>query len=198
VRCARWASTSHSRSPSPPRDDANVHLCHDCDQRTSFRHRSRGRGPATLRAGKDAGKIGVSVRLTFRPTATSVRDMAPVRVRGCSGPTLEGVSVWLADASRRRNGPRKATLGRPITVRLRGKSCLPGGSDISRKERRAVVAKSREPLSRRMWGRRPGRPDGCRERRALSITVELRRGAFAWTSSSRDGTPESVTVSAST
>lgn len=118
------------------------------------------------------------VRLTFGPTGTSVRDMAPVRVRGCTGPTPARVSVWLADASRRRNGPRKATLGRPITVRLRGKSCLPGGSDAHRQKRRAVVAKSCEPLSRRMWGRRPGRPDGCRERRALSITVEVRRGAL--------------------
>src|SRR5690606_37772520 len=63
--------------------------------------------------------------------------MAPVRVRGCAEP---GLPAPLADASRRRNGPRKATFRRLITVRLRGKSCLPGGPDVPRQERRAVVA----------------------------------------------------------
>lgn len=35
-----------------------------------------------------------------------------------------------ADARRRRNGPRKATFRRPITVRLRGKSCPAEGPDV--------------------------------------------------------------------
>ena len=75
-------------------------------------------------------------------------------------------SPWQADASRRRNGPRKATLRRPITVRLRSKSCPDGGPDAVRPGRRGVVAlERREPLSRRMWGRRPGRPGGCRTAR---------------------------------
>src|SRR5690348_17403064 len=39
---------------------------------------------------------------------------------------------WQADASRRRNGPRKATSRRPITVRLRSKSCPAGGPDVHR------------------------------------------------------------------
>src|SRR5215469_18185123 len=91
--------------------------------------------------------------------------MALVRVRGCAGlvpPGAEG-SIQQADASRRQNGPRKATSRRPITVRLRGKSCLAGGHKASPdNERRAVVAmEGREPLSRRMWGRRPGRPGEC-------------------------------------
>src|SRR5215472_1373545 len=58
--------------------------------------------------------------------------MALARVRGCAGlgsPVAEGPS-WQADASRRRNGPRKATSRRPITVRLRGKSCPDGGHRV--------------------------------------------------------------------
>jgi hypothetical protein len=47
-----------------------------------------------------------------------------------------------ADASRRRSGPRKATSRRPITVRLRGKSCPAGGPDGLRNGRRGVVAGS--------------------------------------------------------
>src|SRR5580704_9915213 len=68
--------------------------------------------------------------------------MAPARVRGCT--TLAsppaGSPVWQADASRRRNGPRKATYRRLITVRLRSKSCPAGRPDVSRTGRRAVVA----------------------------------------------------------
>jgi hypothetical protein len=52
----------------------------------------------------------------------------------CPGPWLQ------ADASRRRNGPRKATFRRPITVRLRSKSCPAGGPDGHRSGRRGVVA----------------------------------------------------------
>src|ERR1700722_14585262 len=57
--------------------------------------------------------------------------MALARVRGCAGQALRaalaaGGSPWQADASRRRNGPRKATCRRPITVRLRSKSCPAG------------------------------------------------------------------------
>src|SRR5215469_8903568 len=37
-----------------------------------------------------------------------------------------------------------------------------GDTGFSRERRRAVVAmEGREPLSRRMWGRRPGRPGEC-------------------------------------
>src|SRR5690606_11960883 len=60
--------------------------------------------------------------------------MAPVRVRGCvdRGVPSMGTPGRQADASRRRNGPRKATFRRLITVRLRGKSCLLGGPDALR------------------------------------------------------------------
>src|ERR1700722_15543913 len=90
--------------------------------------------------------------------------MAPARVRGCVGLAVPqtGRPARLADASRRLNGPRNATSRRRITVRLRDKTCPAGRSDISRYGRRAVVATGRETLSRRMWGRRPGRPGGCR------------------------------------
>ena len=67
---------------------------------------------------------------TFSCPAANV-VMAPVRVRGCAGlkSLSAGPSARLADASRRRSGPRKATSRRPITVRLRSKSHA-GGSDI--------------------------------------------------------------------
>jgi hypothetical protein len=101
----------------------------------------------------------------IRPAAGYVLVMAPARVRGCARSVhllSAGGPARQADASRRQNGPRKATYRRPITVRLRSKSCLAGGSDILRAGRRALVATScRKPLSRRMWGRRPGRPGGC-------------------------------------
>src|SRR6266516_2586668 len=74
--------------------------------------------------------------LTFGPWRASVRDMAPARVRGCVGQIV----ARQADASRRPSGPRKATSRRPITVRLRGKSCPAGGSDVRRAGRRALVA----------------------------------------------------------
>src|SRR5215831_527341 len=68
--------------------------------------------------------------------------MAPARVRGCAAPVLlpAGRLPRQADASRRRNGPRKATYRRLITVRLRSKSCPARGSDVSWAGRRAVVA----------------------------------------------------------
>ena len=80
--------------------------------------------------------------LTFGHYAASVRVMAPARVRGCVGQVSPspGYPPWQADASRRRNGPRKATSRRLITVRLRNKSCPAGGPDVPRAGRRAVVA----------------------------------------------------------
>lgn len=59
--------------------------------------------------------------------------MAPVRVRGCAGDEARGNTderFRQAEARRRRNGPRKATFRRPITVRLRGKSCPAEGPDV--------------------------------------------------------------------
>src|SRR4249919_365654 len=68
--------------------------------------------------------------------------MAPARVRGCAAQASPpaGRLLGQADASRRRNGPRKATSRRLITVRLRSKSCLDGRYRVSRVGRRAVVA----------------------------------------------------------
>src|SRR5205814_9939736 len=67
--------------------------------------------------------------------------MALARARGCAGRgSPPGRHVRQADASRRRNGPRKATSRRPITVRLRSKSCLTGGSGVPRSGRRVLVA----------------------------------------------------------
>src|SRR5438477_11748305 len=106
--------------------------------------------------------------------------MALARVRGCAGQArlatlVAGGSIRQADASRRQNGPRKATSRRPITVRLRGKSCLAGEHKASPdNERRAVVAmEGREPLSRRMWGRRPGRPGECPWTRSVLVDWEV-------------------------
>ena len=82
--------------------------------------------------------------LTFSATRVSVQGMAPARVRGCAGEVhvFARGQIRQADASRRRNGPRKATSRRPITVRLRGKPCPTGTPDVSRIGRRGVVAKS--------------------------------------------------------
>ena len=123
--------------------------------------------------------------------------MAPARVRGCAGPSLpHGGAGRQADASRRRNGPRKATSRRPITVRLRSKSCPAGGPDVLRPGRRGVVA---DTAARPSAG-------GCgvedQVGRAGVADVESccpdRGGITSWTSSSRAGTPRSPTVSAST
>ena len=106
--------------------------------------------------------------------------MAPARVRGCAGVAGRGLRAVLrqADASRRRNGPRKATPRRPITVRLRSKSCPDGGPDGRRPGRRGEWRSRCEPLSRRMWGRRPGRPGGCRPYVARrSCAASMRRKA---------------------
>src|ERR1700677_3404861 len=60
--------------------------------------------------------------------------MALARVRGCAKriPPATAGPAWLADASRRGNGPRKGTFRRLITVRLRNKSCLAGGYRVPR------------------------------------------------------------------
>src|SRR5579862_7697702 len=90
--------------------------------------------------------------------------MAPARVRGCAGP---GSPI------------RKVRLGKPMpaageTAHVRrllvdrsrcGLEVSPastGNTEFPAPGRRAVVAmEGREPLSRRMWGRRPGRPGEC-------------------------------------
>jgi len=79
--------------------------------------------------------------LTFTLRRTSVHGMALARARGCAGSRLRSRGpAPQADASRRQNGPRKATSRRLITVRLRGKSCPSWGHRVSRVGRRAVVA----------------------------------------------------------
>src|ERR1700742_1319239 len=68
--------------------------------------------------------------------------MALARVRGCAEavrPETAGLPRQ-AEASRRRNGPRKATSRRLITVRFRGKSCPGGEYRVPLTGRRAVVA----------------------------------------------------------
>ena len=121
--------------------------------------------------------------------------MAPARVRGCAGALApREAAARQADASRRRNGPRKATSRRPITVRLRSKSCPAGGPDGRRPGRRGVVA---APL------RDPQQADvGSKTRSAGRVLVAGRqwhpheRRITSWTSSSRVVTPRSPTGSA--
>jgi hypothetical protein len=82
--------------------------------------------------------------LTFTRWRVSVHDMALARARGCAGRgSPPGSHARQADASRRRNGPRKATSRRLITVRLRSKSCPAGRYGVFRTGRRAPVAQSR-------------------------------------------------------
>src|SRR5579859_386257 len=84
--------------------------------------------------------------LTFVLRRVSVLHMALARARGCAGRGSPlGDHVRQADASRRRNGPRKATSRRPITVRLRSKTCPAGGYRVSRAGRRAPVARRPQP-----------------------------------------------------
>ncbi len=70
--------------------------------------------------------------------------MAPVRVRGCADRvSMRRDPYRQADASRRRNGPRKAdkvvtTPRRPITERLSRKSCPAGWSDTDRHREKAA------------------------------------------------------------
>src|SRR5437868_1632013 len=138
--------------------------------------------------------------------------MAPVRVRGCAGPVLP---VPLADASRRQNGPRKATFRRLITVRLRSKSCLPEGPYVPRPEEKGssgieprtsqqanVGSKTRSaervPTEFLVTERRERvtvsvitavNAHGAPVTR-LSLIVGRRRGAVAWRSKSRVGTQQ--------
>ncbi|GEB16292.1 hypothetical protein NSI01_46070 [Pimelobacter simplex] len=73
--------------------------------------------------------------------------MESARVRGCVAQAgREPVQVWQADASRRRNGPRKPAPGSVITVRLSRQSCL--GPDVRYVRLREKVSsgnKLREP-----------------------------------------------------
>src|SRR5487761_1840066 len=105
--------------------------------------------------------------------------MALARVRGCAVQALRtagaaGGTFRQADASRRRNGPRKATSRRPITVRLRGKSCLTGGSGVPRSGRRAVVAKAANPSA-------GGCGDEDQVGRAGAAGRIERKGVIEWT-----------------
>ena len=119
--------------------------------------------------------------------------MALARVRGCAGQALPatGGPPWQADASRRRNGPRKATSRRPITVRLRSKSCLDGEYRVPRPGRRAVVAiEAANPSA-----------GGCGDEDQVGRASAFRRstpaeGGSRWTSPSRAGTPAFRSASA--
>src|ERR1700731_2716243 len=86
--------------------------------------------------------------LTFTLWRASVHDMALARARGCaSRGSLPRHHAGQADASRRRNGPRKATSRRPITVRLRSKSCPAPEYGVLGTGRRVVVAQVAANLS---------------------------------------------------
>src|SRR5215471_10496589 len=122
--------------------------------------------------------------------------MALARVRGCAGQALRtagaaGGPFRQADASRRRNGPRKATSRRPITVRLRGKSCPDGEYLVPRPGRRAVVATERL--------RTPQQADVGAKTRSAGRVPHYRSfqavGGWKWTSPSRAGKPAFLSAS---
>ncbi len=77
--------------------------------------------------------------------------MAPAWVRGCAERGLLSPATQ-ADASRRRNGPRKDWRRpdgidvRPITVRLRSKSCARTESELGRKGSRVNADVKRRHL----------------------------------------------------
>src|SRR5580692_2562147 len=124
--------------------------------------------------------------------------MALARARGCAGRgSPPGHHVRQADASRRRNGPRKATSCRLITVRLRSKSCLAGRYRVSRVERRAVVAKEAANLSAGECGveDQVGRASAA----PLDERAKFRpKWGSRWKSSSKDVNSPSRHVSVST
>ncbi|GAA3673201.1 hypothetical protein GCM10022237_36030 [Nocardioides ginsengisoli] len=69
--------------------------------------------------------------------------MESARVRGCVAQAgREPSQVRQADASRRRNGPRKPALGSVSTVRLSRKSCL--GPDVRYVRLREKVSSGKE------------------------------------------------------
>src|SRR5918993_3240135 len=72
--------------------------------------------------------------------------MESARVRGCfvGTPRVAPGAPRQADASRRRNGPRKSTLASMITVRLSRKSCPAPVTRRDRRRERVVVAPSRK------------------------------------------------------
>src|SRR5215471_5029812 len=123
--------------------------------------------------------------------------MALARVRGCAGQALHaarvaGGSTWQADASRRRNGPRKATSRRLITVRLRGKSCPAGEYRVPRLREKGSSGHGRP--------RTPQQADvGSKTRSAGRVPTHYRSstvgGGSRWKSPSRAGTPPFLIVS---
>ena len=111
--------------------------------------------------------------------------MAPVRVRGCArlgplGKTRGQHPAGLADASRRLNGPRKATSRRPITVRLRSKSCPASGHRVCWAGRRVVVATEMPPT--------PQQADvGTKTRSAGRVPLEQSPDAIIGSKGDRNG-----------
>ena len=116
ARAARPSSSSTTWSPPAPPSAEAARALRGVRGRTAW-PRPSWRPPPDRLLRSDAR---TSPRLRPR-----VGPVAPVRVRGCvpEGVPVAGAPRGQADASRRRNGPRKATLRRSITVRFRGKSC---------------------------------------------------------------------------
>ena len=163
-RCASWSATTCSPPARPP-------------ARPSGRSRRRARG----RRGRGGGRDPASARPGVRPRgnleryrfrrsarATNVVYMESVRVRGCVVGTrwIASASRRQADASRRRNGPRKA---RPL-VRGRRSRCgldvspaSPPPSDAVIGGRRSVVAREAARASAGDCGveDQVGRADSC-------------------------------------
>jgi hypothetical protein len=119
---------------------------------------ARGRGGVGLPAdGGPGGRRGRS-----RPLLSS--DRPP------SGSVVARGRSPVVDASRRRNDPRKASLGRRAWCDLEVSPAPAGaGSTWSGAvpgEGGEAAREGGDPLGRRMWGQRPGQPDGGSPRRA--------------------------------
>ncbi|GAA4956131.1 hypothetical protein GCM10023224_47380 [Streptomonospora halophila] len=159
-RVGRSPATCADR-PAGPCSATAPTLCRRPDPapRTAFRP-----GPASA-----ARWTGGVRHLTSGRTRVSVQSMAPVRVRGCAG--------YGAPSQGRPFGKPMPAAGETAHVRrlfVDRSRCGLEVSPASRRDpmslgrgRRAVVALKRGgTLSRRMWGRRPGRPDGWHPRAA--------------------------------
>jgi len=142
---------------------------------------------------RDGGGLCRRARGCGRPRGRPAHGGTRVRRAGSwlysngfsTGSVVARGSSSVVDASRGRNDPRKATVGRPSMARFRCKSCL-GTGNRPREKALSRPFGGGDPLRRRVWGQRPGQPDEG----PLGPTPSVRRRSTSWRPSP-DSNPES-------
>ena len=151
---------------------------------------TRGRRPA----GPAGNCPGIRLSSTTGRGLASLHGVRPGPWLRRETPREPGASRRQADASRRRNGPRNPA---PYMSGAGGSRC---GLEVSpastghvrcgpAREKVSSGSASCESLSRRLWGRRPGRPGGLHL--ATSHNLRHRHGRLTWKLSSRVATSSS-------